>query len=56
MSTMPQQEDGSQLPELSTRQERILALVIQEYTKNPEPVSSKQLYEHDSLGVSSATI
>ena len=56
MSTTPQQEDGAQLPELSTRQERILALVIQEYTKNPEPVSSKQLYEHDSLGVSSATI
>ncbi|MCA9889426.1 MAG: heat-inducible transcription repressor HrcA [Anaerolineae bacterium] len=55
MSKKPQEEVSS-LPELTSRQESILALIIQEYTNHPEPVSSKQLYEHDSLGVSSATI
>ncbi|QPC81873.1 heat-inducible transcription repressor HrcA [Phototrophicus methaneseepsis] len=50
------QLDNPTLPELSQRQERILALIVQEYTKHPEPVSSKQLADHNSLGVSSATI
>lgn len=44
------------LPELSRRQERILAMIIQTYTENPEPVSSKQLAENEDLGVSSATV
>lgn len=55
MSDNPQL-DNPELPELSQRQERILALIVQEYTKRPEPVSSKQLADHNSLGVSSATI
>ena len=48
--------DASQLPELTKRQEEILALVIRTYTSKLEPVSSKQIVETSELGVSSATI
>lgn len=48
--------DETQLPELTQRQEQILTLIVQAYTQNPEPVSSKHLVENSALGVSSATI
>lgn len=44
------------LPELTRRQEQILALVVRAYSTRQEPVSSKYLVENSSLGVSSATI
>lgn len=48
--------DDNSLPDLTRRQEEILSLIIESYTNNPEPVSSKHLGEAFSLGVSSATI
>lgn len=48
-------QDAPDLPQLTERQERILALVVRSYTTRPEPVSSKALAESD-LNVSSATI
>ncbi|RMG74977.1 MAG: heat-inducible transcription repressor HrcA [Chloroflexi bacterium] len=48
--------DASQLPELTKRQEEILALIIRTYTDKLEPVSSKQIAETSNLGVSSATV
>lgn len=48
--------DDTQLPELTRRQEEILALIIRSYTNKPEPVSSKFLKESYSLGYSAATI
>ena len=44
------------LPELSTRQEEILSLIIETYTQRPEPVSSKYLKDTYSLSYSAATI
>ncbi len=41
---------------LTRRQEEILALIIESYTANPEPVSSRYLQDACELGVSSATI
>jgi heat-inducible transcriptional repressor len=44
------------MPELSERQETILALIIHEYIDSAQPVGSKSLVEHYSLGVSPATV
>jgi heat-inducible transcriptional repressor len=44
------------LPELSNRQEEILALIVRAYTESPEPVSSKLLVENYQLNFSSATV
>lgn len=44
------------LPELTRRQEQILALVVRTYTERQEPISSKFLAESYDLGFSSATI
>jgi heat-inducible transcriptional repressor len=43
-------------PQLTERQEKILALVVREYTTKPEPVSSKLLAEKFLVNISSATI
>jgi heat-inducible transcriptional repressor len=48
--------DDHHLPELTRRQEEILSLIIQAYTHNPEPVSSKYLADQVQLAVSSATV
>jgi heat-inducible transcriptional repressor len=48
--------DDAQLPELTRRQEQILALIVRAYTKNPEPVSSRHLAEQLETSVSSATV
>ena len=44
------------MPELSSRQRRILARLIAEYIEQGEPVSSAWLADHSSLGLSSATV
>ena len=44
------------LPELTRRQEQILALVVRTYTERQEPISSKYLADSFDLGFSSATI
>jgi heat-inducible transcriptional repressor len=48
--------EGSDLPELTERQEYILSLIVREYVRNPQPVASKTLVEDFHLGVSSATV
>src|SRR5260221_14630005 len=48
--------DAVETPQLTERQERILALVVREYTTTPEPVSSKYLAEKFLTNLSSATI
>lgn len=48
--------DGVELPQLTERQEKILALVVQQFISRPEPVGSKYLAEHFMTSVSSATI
>lgn len=48
--------DESNLPELTQRQEQILTLIVQTYTRTQDPVSSKSLVDSSDLGVSSATI
>mgnify|MGYP005845135115 CR=1 FL=1 len=48
--------DETHLPELTRRQEEILALIVRAYTEHPEPVSSKYLVENFHLNFSSATI
>ncbi|PJF30468.1 MAG: heat-inducible transcription repressor HrcA [Phototrophicales bacterium] len=48
--------DATPLPELTKRQEEILALIIRHYTQKPEPVSSKILAEQSDFNLSSATI
>ncbi|NJO84742.1 MAG: HTH domain-containing protein, partial [Blastochloris sp.] len=48
--------DDAILPELTRRQEEILAYIVRAYTQTPEPVSSKFLAESYQLSVSSATI
>jgi heat-inducible transcriptional repressor len=44
------------LPELSRRQEEILALIVRAYNENPEPVGSKYLVDAYGLDFSSATV
>jgi heat-inducible transcriptional repressor len=44
------------MPDLSDRQETILALIIHEYIDSAVPVGSKALVEHYGLGVSPATV
>jgi heat-inducible transcriptional repressor len=48
--------DASPSPELTKRQEELLALIVRLYTQKQEPVSSKFLAENSGLGLSSATI
>ncbi len=48
-------QDAMILPQLTERQEKILALIVREYTTRPEPVGSKYLAD-TGLNVSSATI
>jgi heat-inducible transcriptional repressor len=48
--------DDLHLPELTRRQEEILALVVRTYTQTLEPVSSKWLVDKYQLSVSSATV
>jgi heat-inducible transcriptional repressor len=47
--------DASSLHQLTDRQEKILALIVQAYVRRPEPVGSKSLTEI-GMNVSSATI
>ncbi len=49
-------ENSPSEPELSRRQEQLLASVVTAYTSKQEPVSSKYLMENAGLSVSSATI
>jgi heat-inducible transcriptional repressor len=49
-------EDNAHLPELTRRQEEVLALVVRSYTHKPDPVSSKHLKETYDLNYSAATI
>lgn len=49
-------DEFSTLPQLTRRQEDILALIVGSYTQVPEPVSSKQIVEEYKLIVSSATV
>lgn len=49
-------ENDQQLPELTRRQEEILSLIIEAYTRTPEPISSKYLVEQHQLSISSATV
>jgi heat-inducible transcriptional repressor len=48
--------DVSPLPELTHRQEEILAMVVRAYTQKPEPVSSQSLVENFEVNLSSATV
>ncbi len=48
--------DDTTLHPLTRRQEEILSLIIESYTANPEPVSSRYLQDGCELGISSATI
>src|SRR5262245_23529039 len=48
--------DGIELPNLTERQERVLALIVSEYISRPEAVGSKHLAERFLTNVSSATI
>jgi heat-inducible transcriptional repressor len=48
--------DAPDLPELTERQERILSIIVREYTNKPEPVGSKYLAEQHLASLSSATI
>jgi heat-inducible transcriptional repressor len=43
-------------PELTDRQRRILARLVNDYIEQGEPVSSAWLAEHSTLGLSSATV
>src|SRR5690349_2654989 len=44
------------LPELSRRQEEILALIVRAYNENPEPIGSRYLVDVYGLEFSSATV
>ncbi len=48
--------DVMEQPELTERQQQILALIVREYINRPEPVGSKHLSEHFLTSISSATI
>jgi heat-inducible transcriptional repressor len=54
--TFSSNPDEVNLPQLTRRQEEILAVIVRTYTQKPEPVSSKFLMEASLLNVSSATI
>ncbi len=45
-----------QLPALSSRQEDILACIVQAHSEKPEPVGSRYLVENYQLNISSATV
>jgi heat-inducible transcriptional repressor len=47
---------GSDLPNLTERQEYVLSLIVREYVRDPQPVGSKTLVERFGLAVSSATV
>ncbi len=49
-------DEQSLLPELTRRQQEILALIIRTYTESPEPVSSRMLVEKHSMDISTATV
>jgi heat-inducible transcriptional repressor len=44
------------MPELTSRQRRILAQLVREYIDQGEPISSSWLAEHSALGLSSASV
>jgi heat-inducible transcriptional repressor len=44
------------MPMLTERQEKILALIVHEYIETAKPVSSKRLVSKYNLGISSATV
>src|SRR5260221_502272 len=48
--------DAIETPQLTERQERILALVVHEYINKPEPVGSKYMADHFLTNISSAKI
>lgn len=48
--------DAARLPELTTRQEKVLSFIVRAYTETPEPISSKHVHTNADLGVSPATI
>lgn len=48
--------DAADLPELTERQEKILAMIVREYTSRPEPVGSKFVAGNYLDTISSATI
>ena len=48
--------DEQQLPNLTNRQEDILACIVQAYSEKPEPVGSRYLVENYQLNISSATV
>lgn len=48
--------DAGSLPELTERQEKILSLIVREYTNRAEPIPSKLLAEQFLANFSSATI
>lgn len=49
-------DEQALLPELTRRQQEILALIIRTYTETPEPVSSRTLVERHDMNISSATV
>ena len=51
-----QQTLAQAAPTLSERRERVLRIVIQEYARTVQPVSSKSIVEQHDLGVSAATV
>ncbi len=48
--------DERRLPNLTNRQEDILACIVQAYSERPEPVGSRYLVENYELNISSATV
>src|SRR5579859_970593 len=56
MGELSKEMDATNPPQLTDRQEKILALVVREYINRPEPVGSKYLSEHYLTQISSATI
>ncbi|MCU0511052.1 MAG: heat-inducible transcriptional repressor HrcA [Anaerolineae bacterium] len=49
-------DDTPPFPELTRRQQDLLALIVRTYTENPRPVSSQTLIEKHELDISSATV
>lgn len=48
--------DDTTFPELTRRQQEILALIVRTYTESPRPVSSQILIEKHGMDISSATV
>lgn len=48
--------DAPQLPELTTRQEKILSMIVRAYTQKAEPVTSKLLADSADMSFSAATV